>query len=77
MSPWVGNFPAATKERGMWVLEELTFAWRDAQVEASLAYCHWRRMGDRTAYAIYRAAQDRADAAQDALSESSRAVQVR
>jgi hypothetical protein len=52
----------------LWVLEELSFVWREAQREASLAYCHWRRGRDRVAYASYRAAQDRADAAQDALS---------
>jgi hypothetical protein len=55
----------------LWVLDELAFTWREAQREASNAYCHWRRARDRTAYAIYRAAQDRADAAQDALSERS------
>ena len=53
---------------GLWILEELSFVWREAQREASLAYCHWRRRRDRVAYARYRAAQDRADAAQDALS---------
>jgi hypothetical protein len=52
---------------GLWVLEELSYMWREAQREASLAYCHWRRLRDRVAYASYRAAQDRADAAQDAL----------
>jgi hypothetical protein len=53
----------------LWVLEELRVMWRDAQREASLAYCQWRRVRDRAAYASYLAAQDRADAAQDALSE--------
>jgi hypothetical protein len=47
---------------------DLRFVWREAQREASLAYQHWRRTPDRTAYASYRAAQDQADAAQDALS---------
>jgi hypothetical protein len=61
----------------MKVLEELTFSWRRAQVEASLAYCHWRRSRDRTAYAIYLAAQDRADAAQDALSDHCREERIR
>jgi hypothetical protein len=51
----------------LWVREEHTLAWREALLEASLAYSHWCRMRDRTAYSIYRAAQDRADAAQDAL----------
>jgi hypothetical protein len=61
-------------ERGwLWVLEELSFAWREAQAEATLAYRYWCRMRDRTSYSIYRAAQDRADAAQDALSMPSTA----
>ena len=51
----------------LWVLDELTFMWREAQSEASRAYSHWYRMRDRASYSIYRAAQDRADAAQDAL----------
>jgi hypothetical protein len=57
------------KEHGMRVLEELTFSWRRAQTEATVAYGDWRRARDGKAYAIYRAAQDRADAAQDALSD--------
>jgi hypothetical protein len=52
----------------LWVREEVRLAWREARLEASLAYSHWCRMRDRTTYSIYRAAQDRADAAQDALS---------
>jgi hypothetical protein len=51
-----------------WVLEELTFEWREAQSEAALAYRDWCTERDRTTYAIYLAAQDRADASQDALS---------
>jgi hypothetical protein len=54
---------------GAWILEELTFTRREAQMEAVNAYHHWRRARDRVAYGIYRAAQDRADAAQDALSD--------
>jgi hypothetical protein len=53
----------------MRVLEELTFSWRRAQTEATAAYGEWRRARDGKAYASYRAAQDRADAAQDALSD--------
>src|SRR5258707_8708766 len=52
----------------LWVSEELRLGWREARLEASLAHSHWCRVRDRTAYSIYRAAQDRADAAQDALS---------
>jgi len=42
-------------------------AWRDAHEDAGSAYRVW--LGTRTpaAYAAYRAAQDREDAAQDAL----------
>ena len=42
-------------------------AWRDAHDDAGAAYRRW--VGERTpgAYAAYRAAQDREDAAQDAL----------
>jgi hypothetical protein len=42
-------------------------AWREAHEEAAEAYVAWRRSRTRTAYAAYRAAQDREDAAQDAL----------
>ena len=51
-----------------WVLAELNFAWRGAHREAVLAYGHWCAKRDRASYTVYRAAQDRADAAQDALS---------
>ena len=40
-------------------------AWRDAAEDAAVALAHWRS-GD-SSYAAYRAAQDREDAAQDAL----------
>jgi hypothetical protein len=49
------------------MLEELSFVRREAQAEANLAYEDWRRIQSREAYAVYRAAQDRADAAQDDL----------
>ena len=43
-------------------------AWRDAAEEAAGALAHWRRAAlGASAYAAYRAAQDREDAAQDAL----------
>jgi hypothetical protein len=43
-------------------------AWRDANEEAARAWRDWRAApGDAMAYAAYRAAQDREDAAQDAL----------
>jgi hypothetical protein len=42
-------------------------AWREAHDEAHDAYRRWRTDGTRGAYAAYRAAQDREDAAQDSL----------
>jgi hypothetical protein len=42
-------------------------AWSDAHEEAEHAYLSWRSSGGVEAYALYRAAQDREDAAQDAL----------
>jgi hypothetical protein len=42
-------------------------AWSDAHEEAEDAYLRWRRDGGTEAYARFRAAQDREDAAQDAL----------
>jgi hypothetical protein len=45
-------------------------AWNDAHDEAEEALRVWGATGTAEAYAIYRAAQDREDAAQDALAES-------
>jgi hypothetical protein len=45
-------------------------AWRDAREDASEAYVTWRLRRDAPSYAAYRAAQDREDAAQDALAVS-------
>ena len=42
-------------------------AWRDAHEDAALAYHSWLGTPTPAAYAAYRAAQDREDAAQDAL----------
>jgi hypothetical protein len=42
-------------------------AWSDAHEEAEDAYWMWRSSGGPDAYTAYRAAQDREDAAQDAL----------
>jgi hypothetical protein len=42
-------------------------AWREAHDDAVEAYRAWLAAGTRGLYATYRAAQDRADAAQDAL----------
>jgi hypothetical protein len=50
-------------------LRELTAAWRKAQHDAVGAYAAWRRTPGAEEYTVYRAAQDRADQAQDALGE--------
>ena len=41
--------------------------WSAARAEANLAYAAWCSEPGRVAYAVYRAAEDRADAAEDAL----------
>ena len=45
-------------------------AWSDAHEEAQEAYRTWSRSGRADDYAVYRAAQDREDAAQDAVAVS-------
>jgi hypothetical protein len=52
-----------------WLFDELADAWRAAQAEATDAYEHWRETVGTDAFAVYRAAQDRADQAQDVLAE--------
>ena len=58
------------------LFEEFSFVRREAQAEADLAYEYWRSQPSREAYAVYRAAQDRADAAQDDLADWARALAV-
>jgi hypothetical protein len=45
-------------------------AWRDAADDAQVAFARWRRVRSAETYAAYRAAQDREDAAQDALAQT-------
>ena len=45
-------------------------AWRDAAEEAAEAMSEWRTAPGPASYAAYRAAQDREDAAQDALAQT-------
>jgi hypothetical protein len=52
-----------------WMFYELQYVRREAQAEAELAYAAWSELAGRDGYAVYRAAQDRADAAQDQLAE--------
>jgi acyl-CoA reductase-like NAD-dependent aldehyde dehydrogenase len=51
------------------LLEELRFVRREAQAEANLAYEDWMVQPCGERYMVYRAAQDRADAAQDQLAD--------
>ncbi len=44
--------------------------WTDARDEAEEAYLRWRSAPGADAYAAYRAAQDREDAAQDTLAQT-------
>jgi hypothetical protein len=64
---------AIATERAMpsehWIAAELHDVRLAAQVEANRAYEHWRDHPGALAYAVYRAAQDRADAAQEHLAE--------
>jgi hypothetical protein len=52
-----------------WVAAELHFVRLAAQAEADEAYADWRQHPGALAYAVYRAAQDRADAAQEHLAQ--------
>jgi len=45
-------------------LEEVFVLWSAARAEANLAYDAWCAMPGLDAYAVYRAAEDRADAAE-------------
>jgi hypothetical protein len=50
-----------------WYAEELFAAWSAARAEANLAYAHWCAEPGADAYATFRAAEDRADAAEQAF----------
>jgi hypothetical protein len=58
---------ARGEETAGWMFHELQYVRVEAQAEAQLAYEAWCRSPGRGGYAVYRAAQDRADAAQDQL----------
>ncbi len=47
--------------------DELFAIWSAARADANLAYEEWRLRPGPESYAAYRAAEDRADAAEDAL----------
>jgi hypothetical protein len=48
-------------------IDELFTLWSAARAEANLAYQVWCEMPGTDAYTVYRAAEDRADAAEQAL----------
>jgi hypothetical protein len=49
--------------------DELFVLWSAARAEANMAYDAWCDAPGRMTYAVYRAAEDRADAAEMALTE--------
>jgi hypothetical protein len=49
--------------------DELFVIWSAARAEANMAYDAWCDVPGRMTYAVYRAAEDRADAAEIALGE--------
>jgi hypothetical protein len=49
--------------------DELFVLWSAARAEANMAYDAWCDAPGRMTYAVFRAAEDRADAAEVALSE--------
>ena len=53
---------------GRW--DELFVLWSAARAEANLAYDDWCAYPGADAYAVYRAAEDRADAAEERLALS-------
>jgi hypothetical protein len=59
----------ATAPTEHWMTAELHAVRLAAQVEADEAYESWRQHPGGLAYAVYRAAQDRADAAQEHLAQ--------
>jgi hypothetical protein len=55
--------------------DELFTIWSAARAEANLAYQAWCDMRGPDGYAVYRAAEDRADAAEQALILAARPLQ--
>jgi hypothetical protein len=54
--------------------DEAFVLWSAARAEANLAYDEWCAHPGRAAYAVYRAAEDRADAAEADLALTSQLV---
>ena len=64
------NVLTVAEQDALWFRDELAIAWRAAEDEAVSAYHAWREFPGAAAYAVYRAAQDRADQAQDELAHA-------
>jgi hypothetical protein len=58
------------------IRDELFTLWSAARAEANLAYHAWCELPGCDAYAVYRAAEDRADAAEQALIGAPPALQT-
>jgi hypothetical protein len=56
--------------------DELFTIWSAARAEANIAYQAWCDAPGPDAYVVYRAAEDRADAAEQALISATRPLQV-
>jgi hypothetical protein len=54
--------------------DELFVIWSAARADANLAYDAWCASPGANSYAVYRAAEDRADAAETALQHAARPV---
>jgi hypothetical protein len=67
---------ARSNQTATWMFYELQYVRREAQAEAQLVYEAWCQLPGRDGYAVYRAAQDRADAAQDELAAWVRSSQA-
>jgi hypothetical protein len=68
------NGVASARESRPWRVVELFDVWVAAAVDAREAYDAWRATPGRIAFTTYRAAQDRADAAQDRLANMVRST---
>jgi hypothetical protein len=56
--------------------DQLFTVWSAARAEANLAYQAWCEEPGHDAYVVYRAAEDRADAAEQALIAAARPLQA-
>jgi hypothetical protein len=68
LAPQPGIAPVGPS-RQICTRDERFTIWSAARAEANIAYEAWGRSPSPDTYAVYRAAEDRADAAEDALAE--------